>query len=74
MGDLGVEGTPAPRGLFRRHEVVLRTEIRVGLKTISTKTPRIADLTAYAQRWAPARQVPNCIPAKWTIHWIYSEH
>lgn len=46
MGDLGVEGTPAPRDLFRRNEVVFRAEVRVGLEILSTKTLRIADLTA----------------------------
>lgn len=46
MGDTGVEGTPAVRDLFRRNEVVFRAEVRVGLEIPSTKTLRIADLTA----------------------------
>jgi HK97 family phage major capsid protein len=46
MGDTAADGTPAVRDLFRRNEVVFRAEIRVGLEILSTKTLRIADLTA----------------------------
>lgn len=46
MGDVGTDGAPAPRDLFRRNEVVFRAEIRVGLEILSTKTLRIADLAA----------------------------
>ncbi|MBT2556092.1 hypothetical protein [Arthrobacter sp. ISL-5] len=35
MGDTATEGTPAPRDLFRRNEVVFRAEIRVGLEKMS---------------------------------------
>lgn len=44
--DTGVEGTPAFVDNFRRNQVVFRAEIRVGLEILSTKTLRIADLTA----------------------------
>lgn len=46
MGDTATDGTPAIRDLFRRNEIVFRAEIRVGLEILSTKTLRIADLTA----------------------------
>ncbi|MEJ1113837.1 phage major capsid protein [Paenarthrobacter sp. CCNWLY172] len=46
MGDTATDGTPAIRDLFRRNEVVFRAEIRIGLEILSTKTLRIADLTA----------------------------
>ena len=46
MGDTGTEAAPAVRDLFRRNEVVFRAEVRVGLEILSTKTLRVADLTA----------------------------
>lgn len=46
MGDTAADGAPAIRDLFRRNEIVVRAEIRVGLEILSTKTLRIADLTA----------------------------
>lgn len=42
MGDLGTDGTPAPRDPFRRNGVVFPA----GLEILSTKTRRMADLTA----------------------------
>lgn len=46
MSDTSVDGTPAPRDLFRRNEVVFRNEIRVGLELLSIPSLRVADLTA----------------------------
>jgi HK97 family phage major capsid protein len=44
--DTGVEGTPAFVDHFRRNQCVFRAEARVGLEILSTKTLRVADLTA----------------------------
>jgi HK97 family phage major capsid protein len=46
MTEIGSSGALEPRDLFRRNEVVFRAEIRVGLEILSTKTLRIADLSA----------------------------
>lgn len=46
VSDTGVEGTPSFVDNFRRNQVVFRAEARVGLEILSTKTLRIADLTA----------------------------
>ena len=46
MGDTATDGTPTLRDLFRRNEIIFRCEARVGVEILSTKTLRIADLTA----------------------------